>query len=203
MMSENPKSIFRKTLQSLRRAIPLSKRNQAAEKAATLFAKMPLFQASQHIGCYYPMPDEFDCLPLIQTIWKAGKKCYLPSLIEDEKKLHFMAYHEKDVLQLNRYRIYESMNQEKIPSTQLDIVLVPLVGFDLAGHRLGMGVGYYDRTFAHLRASTEKKCYLFGLAYAMQCVDRIPYDTWDISLDGVITEEDILYFASFYQNKIR
>ncbi|EKD54540.1 MAG: hypothetical protein ACD_60C00072G0009 [uncultured bacterium] len=194
-MSANSKSTFRTVLLSKRRAISLSDRHQAAEQAAKLFVAMDLFQHSQHIACYYPMQDEFDCLPIIQHIWRAEKKCYLPSLVADEKKLDFFSYQQNDSLQLNRYKIPEPVNKKKIAIEQLDIVLMPLVGFDLAGHRLGMGLGYYDKTFDFLRTSANKACYLFGLAFTVQCVDSLPYDSWDIPLDGVITEKNIIYFA--------
>lgn len=71
---------------------------------------------------------------------------------------------------------------------------MPLVGFNLQGHRLGMGGGYYDRTFQFLRDETIHKPFMLGLAYELQKMEYIPVDPWDISMDGVLTEEKLYLF---------
>lgn len=162
------------------------------QAAAALLSSHPLFQQSQQIACYLGQPEEFDCMPLIETIWSAQKNCYLPVLSSQEKRqLLFNRYQAEDKLRPNRYSILEPVSDVFIPPSELDLVILPLVAFDLCGNRLGMGGGYYDFTF---RFTGEKKPYLLGLAYAAQQAVELPSDPWDIKLDGVLTESDILFF---------
>lgn len=175
----------------MRRAIPLEARHEKAQAAAALFSSHSLFQQSQHIACYLGQPEEFDCLPLIQLIWQMQKICYLPVLSNEERQLIFSRYQPNDALHPNRYRILEPTPYESIAVNELDLVIVPLVAFDLSGNRLGMGGGYYDYTFAFSRGG---KPYLLGLAYAEQHALELPCDRWDVKLQGVLTEEKCLIF---------
>jgi 5-formyltetrahydrofolate cyclo-ligase len=162
----------------------------AAEEAAQVLIGNPVFKASQHIACYLPCHDEFDCLPIIEVIWTQNKACYLPVLSsETENVLEFAAYRQDDAMQANRYGILEPKNTPSILTTELDLVLMPLVAFDLKGTRLGMGGGYYDRTFAFLLNQGESKPYLMGVAYDMQRVALLPHDRWDVPLQGAVTEK--------------
>ena len=150
-----------------------------------------MFQASHHIACYFATGEEFDSYPLIEKIWQAKKNCYLPILAE--KSLHFVLYQENDPLHCNQYKILEPNCIEIFATNQLDLVLVPLVGYDLQGGRLGMGGGYYDRTFSFLLTEPKKIIYL-GLAYSCQEVSDLPHHFWDVMLDGVVTEKEIKIF---------
>ena len=143
-----------------------------------------------------PFKDEFDSSAVIEAIWHAKKKCYLPVLTETtEPMLNFVPYRYGDALRLNRYKILEPVNIHTVyPANELDLVITPLIAFDDEGHRLGTGGGYYDRTFAFLRELMPRKPLLFGLAYAAQEAANIPSDSWDITLDGVITENKVIVF---------
>ncbi len=189
------KASLRQSLLALRRKINPAERQAAAENAANLFIASDFFRQSQHIACYYPRADEFDCLPIVQKIWAAGKKCYLPLLESDgEKNLIFASYSPNDTLQPNRYQILEPKKGQIIALEKLNLVLFPLVAFDLSGRRLGMGAGYYDRTFATLRSQKNQTCHLIGLAYDAQQQDVLPEDPWDVALDGVVTESRLIIF---------
>jgi 5-formyltetrahydrofolate cyclo-ligase len=183
---------LRKTLLSKRRQVTATERQIAGQEAAKLFSATEIFQQSQHIACYYPLLNEFDCLPIIQEIWAAKKNCYLPVSTTD-KKLDFLSYQENTKLQPNQYLIFEPVGMANISLDELDIVLLPLVGFDSQGNRLGMGGGYYDRTFEIMRNTNNQKCLLIGLAYEFQQVPALPEDPWDVALDGVLTEERIIF----------
>jgi 5-formyltetrahydrofolate cyclo-ligase len=130
---------------------------------------------------------------MIEAIWDAQKNCYLP-ILSKTSTLEFALYDGHTVLKHNRYRILEPETSLYFPSDQLDLVLMPLVGFDLQGHRLGMGGGYYDRTFKFLQDNTIRKPFMLGLAYELQKMEQIPVDPWDISMDGVLTEEQLYLF---------
>lgn len=149
-----------------------------------------IFKSSQHIACYLAQKDEFDCSSIIDVILSVGKNCYIPILSSNEnKKLEFAPYQPGNTLRLNRYQILEPVAENFFPAEKLDIVILPLVGFDDAGNRLGRGAGYYDITFSFLLTKSRGKPYMLGLGYENQRVSQIPHDAWDIKLNGVITEK--------------
>jgi len=179
-----------------RRQILPAQREMAAAFAAKELMQQAVFLQSEHIACYLATPFEFETLPIIEAIWQAKKYCYLPVLDSGEHPaLTFVRYQYGDALHLNRYSILEPVKvSERIASADLDLALVPLIAFDHAGHRLGAGGGYYDRSFAFLRALAVRKPQLMGLAYAIQEKENLPSDPWDIHLDAVLTEKAVHYF---------
>lgn len=126
---------------------------------------------------------------MIENIWSAKKKCYLP-VLNDEQSLRFLRYEKEDKLQLNRYAIPEPLDHPfDILPTFLDMVIMPLVAFDMQGVRLGAGGGYYDKTFAFLQTQQTKKPFMLGIGYSNQEAKILPHDTWDVLLNGVLTEK--------------
>jgi 5-formyltetrahydrofolate cyclo-ligase len=150
------------------------------------------FPQSQHIACYIPYQDEFDATPLIEAVWAAKKACYVP-VVQAEKWLRFVRYDDGAALRKNQYGILEPTRQEQvIPPDELDVVVLPLLAFDRYGHRLGTGGGYYDRTFAFLRGEENPKPSLVGLAYAAQETTEIEADPWDVPLNAIVTEKNVI-----------
>ena len=97
----------------------------------------------------------------------------------------------------NRYGIAEPVDARALRARQLDLLLMPLVGFDDEGYRLGMGGGYYDATLAYMRHRRNwRKPRLVGVAYECQRVDVLPHDPWDMPLDAVLTERQMYRFKS-------
>lgn|SRR3990167_287514 len=188
------KAILRKHVREQCRSIAPVLRSRAAEQAAREFVSHPIFEQSHTIASYLARDDEFDSMPLMQKIWQAKKRCYLPILsIAHDKQLEFGAYRPGDGLRPNRYRILEpEVIIDPIAPAELDVVILPLIAFDKQGHRLGSGAGYYDRTFAFLREKKLAKPWLLGLAYQSQEITHVPVDSWDIPLHGVITERGII-----------
>lgn len=169
-------------------------RDQSAQSAAELLRQHALFQQSRHIACYIAYGSEFLTRPLIETIWQEGKICYLP-VLTDTKSLQFVQYNAGDELQPNQHFIPEPVNhQHSIQPEKLDLVITPLVAFDLQGNRLGTGGGYYDRTFAFMYTHPVKAPFLLGLGFDMQQSDAIPSEPWDIKLNGVLTETRVFIF---------
>ncbi len=92
----------------------------------------------------------------------------------------------------NNFGIAEPGDRGRILTAELDVVLVPLVGFDDAGNRLGMGGGFYDRHFSFLRSRTHfRRPRLIGVAYEMQRLPKLPTDPWDVPLWAVVTDRGI------------
>lgn len=184
---------LRRDKQSLRRAMPEDLRLDAADAIAQRLVNSPAFRRAKHIGCYLAWGTEVDTAPLIEHIWTHNKVCYLPVLVPaHQNRLWFAPFYPDTVLKKNRYGIYEPTKARKrrIAPQRLDAVLVPLVAFDRHGTRIGMGGGYYDRTFAFRRTrAVWIQPLLVGLAYECQKAATIPTHPWDVRLDVVVTEE--------------
>lgn len=188
----NKKELRKKCL-LVRAGIAEKERSEAAQYATTLLLDHDVFLHSHNIACYLANKNEFEMRFIIQAIWRAGKNCYLPVLTANDH-LAFAAYHENTVLKPNSYHIDEPVDEMTLPPEALDLAIVPLVGFDLSGGRLGMGGGYYDKTFSFLLKKNASKPFFLGLAYEIQKMDQIPVDTWDVPLDGVLTEKKLYLF---------
>jgi 5-formyltetrahydrofolate cyclo-ligase len=152
-----------------------------------------LFIKSKHIAIYLANDGEVELNSLLNYIWQY-KKCYLPYIKSTKlynRKLWFLPYSQQTKLYKNRYGILEPKNLSKKRNLwSLDLILVPLVAFDNNNKRLGMGAGYYDRSFAYLlNRKYWCKPKLLGIAYELQKVDNLPYRSWDVPLSGIVTEK--------------
>lgn len=190
----NSRSNLRQIMRERRRAISQNVAKSAAEKLATNLLNLPFLLNCQHIGIYFANDGEIDTAPLIEKLCALNKICYLPTLESlISKQLAFVRYHPKDPLKLNRYKIPEPhISDKSIRSPHLlDLVLLPLVAFDTQGWRLGMGGGYYDRTFEFTKEPSVFKPLLVGLAYDFQCVEQIEAASWDVPLYRIVTEKKV------------
>ena len=172
----------------------LPDRQKAAQTAATIFAKQAFFKSCHHVASYLPIRNEFDAMPLMEELWRAKKTCYLPVIATDqEKTLHFVRYQHGDALHKNRYGVLEPIKHlAAISPAHLDIVITPLIAFDVQGHRLGTGGGFYDKTFSFLQQTRPRKPLMIGLGYAIQQARSLPVDPWDVLLDGIVTEQQFI-----------
>tara|TARA_B100000989_G_scaffold44743_1_gene28544 strand:- start:7 stop:552 length:546 start_codon:yes stop_codon:yes gene_type:complete len=138
------------------------------------------------IGGYYPYNNEIDC---IQILKKLEKKSYIICLpkIKNNFQMDFIQWSFKEPLVINKFGIPEpSTGKVKFP----DIILIPLLSFDKNLNRVGYGGGYYDRYIQ--RVKKRKKPLLVGLAYLFQRVKKIPINKYDIELDFIVTEKNII-----------
>ena len=183
---------LRKQLRSHRQSLSAEQQLAAAESLSTVVCGSEAFRQSQHIALYLASDGEIDPRFIAQVIWEQDKFCYLPVLDQnDHNKMYFQLYRPNTRLVDNRYGIAEpELDREKtVKAEALDLVLMPLTGFDEKGNRLGMGGGYYDRTFAFLERSS--KPILIGLAHECQKVSSIPVADWDVPMKGVATEKQL------------
>lgn len=177
------------------------KRQQLAEPAISIAAKqvaaqlmvLPQLIDAKNIAYYLPTENELDPRFVAEYETLQNKQFYLPVLEPTSKNLAFYAYKFNEDLFENKYGILEPETEGKtaIACHELDIIFVPLVGFDPHGNRLGRGAGYYDRTFATLDFSAKKRPLLIGLAYEFQKINQIEPDDWDIPMDLIITEKTV------------
>ena len=129
---------------------------------------------------------------------KMHKTVYLPVVPKRfEKTLRFGNVALSGQWQINRYGIREFISRRQVRAWQLDAIFMPLVAFDNAGSRLGMGAGYYDVSLSHLRYRRFwRKPLLIGVAFECQKVPHIPAEPWDVGLDAVITEKKIYSYTN-------
>lgn len=136
------------------------------------------------------MADEVQMQALQLRTWSANKRVFLPRITRFGK-LQFRQMRPNEPLRRNSIGILEPVKGAACPLTKLDLVIVPLVGFDANGNRIGMGGGYYDRTFAGMTARQRFALpRLVGVAFACQEVEQIAASPWDIPLFRVFTEND-------------
>jgi 5-formyltetrahydrofolate cyclo-ligase len=193
------KQELRLQLRAARNAIQNPQSGEAAVALCENVAKLPYFVSAKNIALYWSHDGEINTMPLMHMVIQQNKNCFLPVLLLDShQKLAFASYTPETPLVKNRYGILEpELNfASLIKLIDLDIIFVPLVGFDKSGRRLGRGGGFYDATFAEFHKSNpEKWPKLVGLAYNCQHVDEIPMYSWDWQLDAVVTESDIFDFG--------
>lgn len=147
----------------------------------------PILQCSQVVAGYLATDGEVDMQHWFTNAWQQSKQCYLPVVVAQE--LLFAPYHKDTRLIPNRWGILEPPQDLLIPPSALETVIVPLLGFDQAGNRLGRGAGYYDRSFTFIRHHTNfKRPYLIGIGYAFQQVPKLPTADWDVPLHNIIVE---------------
>ncbi|MGE5625244.1 MAG: 5-formyltetrahydrofolate cyclo-ligase [Bacillota bacterium] len=181
---------LRRQSRDARRALIPDVRRAAAVAAAHLLAATPLYQDARRIAVYIAVDGELDPEPLVQNARAAGKEIYLPVLPPATAGvMSFRPYAPGAALKPNRFQIPEPVAGDPLPPADLDIVLTPLVAFDLEGNRLGMGAGYYDKTFAFLKRVQRVHPALVGFAYECQLAPEVPAEVWDVPLSAVVTEQ--------------
>jgi 5-formyltetrahydrofolate cyclo-ligase len=150
------------------------------------------------IAVYAPLPSELDTGALMRLAQQHRCRIFLPRLTDLRR--HRMQFVEaRGPMRRNHLGIMEPVQLRRLPARNLDLVFVPLVGFDAKGERLGMGAGYYDRAFAFLRNRSHWiHPRLIGLAYAFQQVPFIEGASHDVRLNAVITEKGPIKCNSGY-----
>ncbi|STV72081.1 5-formyltetrahydrofolate cyclo-ligase [Klebsiella michiganensis] len=178
---------IRQQIRQRRRALTPEQQTQFALQAADRMMAYPPVLLAQTVAVFLSFDGELDTRPLIDQLWRAGKRVYLPVLHPfSPGNLLFLHYHPSSDLVVNRLKIREPKLdvRDVLPLSRLDVLVTPLVAFDAAGQRLGMGGGFYDRTLQNWR---RHRLQPVGYAHDCQQVDALPTEQWDIPLPAVIT----------------
>ena len=180
-------------------------RIQAKQQRATAFALNPnvgeqvchqllasnKLHNHQIVAVYWPLGDELDPMPLLNTLHFLGHQMALPVMLGAGKPLIFRAWRPKDELQGADFGTREPSEDKHV--LEPDVILAPLLAFDSSGFRLGYGGGFYDRTLEKLRQ--KKSVLAYGVAYAAQEMDQVIKGPYDQPLDGIVTELGGTYFS--------
>ncbi|ROR34721.1 5-formyltetrahydrofolate cyclo-ligase [Inmirania thermothiophila] len=187
---------LRRRLRAARRALAGAERARRDAAIVRALAVSAPFRYARRIALYLAHDGEPDLAGLLRRAWAAGKLCCLPVLAPPPRGgLLFAPFGPDTTLVRNRFGIPEPAHVAAVPAASLDLVLAPLVGFDPAGHRLGMGGGFYDRALAFLRRDRlRSRPRVIGVAYACQEVPALPARPWDVPLHGVVTEQGLRLF---------
>ena len=191
--SGNARRKLRAGLAARRRAVPARERVEAARRVARNVDRALHLRSQWRIAVYAALPEELDTAPLIALARQRGCRIYLPRIDRRRASRAMQFVEMRGPLRQNRLGIAEPETGATIGARWLDVVFLPLVGFDPHGLRLGTGGGYYDRAFAFRRwRSLWHAPRLVGLAYAFQQVERIARASHDVLLDAVVTDEGII-----------
>lgn len=182
------KASLRQQLKMQRSQLSMLARVQASRRITAFIVNSSHWQTATKIASYMAVKDELDLSSLHVLAWKQGKQLFLPVL--DGETLRFAPYAADSILQLNSYGIAEPdpTDTSLYLANELDLIILPVLGFDEKRYRLGMGKGYYDRTLSPLRAM-KKRPFFMGAGFACQRLASVPVDVWDVPLDAVVTEE--------------
>lgn len=191
---EEAKAALRKEAHKRRAQLHPSLRLDAARDAVGHFLEHVPLRKGEVVAAYWPIRDELDIKHLIVKLMDSGQPVALPVVLGDEQPLELRLWQEGAPL-------YEAgfgtlAPEDGAPRAVPDVILMPLLGFDKHGTRLGYGGGYYDRTLARL----EKRPRLVGFAFARQEVDHIPRQAHDVPLDAIVTELGVRVFAKVPPN---
>lgn len=189
-MADPVKKALRATMKQIRSKVSISYRSTASAQICMRIRSLEQYRKAKRIALYSATNEEIDLNALWSSAPLQGKYCYFPCLNEDGLTLSFLPATPATVFKKNRHGILEPdvSHDLAMPAEELDLILMPLVAFDVRCTRIGMGAGYYDRTL-----KDQKNCTLFGVAYQFQRVNFIQAQPWDIPMDAVITQRAVYW----------
>jgi 5-formyltetrahydrofolate cyclo-ligase len=184
---------LRQRLAEQRRALPPAERIAAAQGLRRSLEQLPEYLTDTRVAGYWASHGELPLNLAIAPLAGRGQQFLLP-VVGAGKLLRFAPWQAGDEVQPNRYGIPEPVAPaELLEPFQLDLVFVPLLGFDRRGNRLGHGGGYYDRSFAFLNEQVRPtEPLLVGIAYAFQELPEVEEEDWDVPLDFIATERELI-----------
>ena len=197
LVPDDRRRALRAELRARREALGPRERMQAADGLADQLGYLAEFLTDERVAGYWAVRGELSLHRVLPPLAARGQRFHLPVLGE-RNSLGFAPWKNGDPVHPNRYGIPEpAVRPTPVLSPEMmQLVLVPLVAFDRRGNRLGSGAGYYDRSFAFLREGDRpREPLLVGIAYSFQEIDILPREPWDVPLDFVCTERELIECA--------
>jgi 5-formyltetrahydrofolate cyclo-ligase len=190
----NDRGALRDELRSQRTGLTPAQRIAAAAGVAAILEQLPEFLVDQRVAGYWAVAGELPLHVAVGALASRDQRYYLP-VLEQQRRLRVAPWRVGTEVRANRYGIPEPQCDaaDHVDPDALDLVLVPLLGFDRRGHRLGTGAGYYDRSFAFLGGqSRPARPVLVGIGYSFSERPELPAEAWDIQMDFVATERELI-----------
>ena len=192
--AERRKQALRETLLSQRQSLSSGRQRQLNRQLCGHLLRFLTDGDWLNLSAFVPFRGEPDLMPALEVLYQAGRRIHLPEVGEDSS-MQFRRWQPGCEMRPNRFGIPEPVDGRYLPAERLDLVLMPLLAFAPGGGRLGMGAGFYDRAFAFRLERPGSGPALVGAAFSFQQVDSLPQDSWDVPLDGVITERGFHAFS--------
>jgi len=183
---------LRRQLRRQRQRILRHQRNRCQQRVVAFLKHWWYLAHCRKVACYLAVEGEFPTDSIIRLLQSLGKAVYLPLLTRaGENRLIFQKIGPGEPMIRNRFGIPEPApsRRHQISPEGLDLVITPLVGFGKNGARLGMGGGFYDRSFAFTKGRRPPmRPFMLGLGYSLQEVDGLEPAPWDVPMDAILTE---------------
>lgn len=197
MPDQQLRNNLRRELLARRAAISDQQQAAAGEAVVSQLAKLEKLLHANKVGAYFSVRSELSTAPLLQSLAEQQKQIALPVLhpVCPGHLLFLQATADTNYVN-NQFGIPEPelATQAIVPLAELDILFVPLLGFDAKGNRMGMGGGFYDRTLSGWQAGRYPQLLPIGLAHSQQQVDELPTESWDVPLPMIVTPDKIWEF---------
>jgi 5-formyltetrahydrofolate cyclo-ligase len=204
------KSELRKTLMARRRAIDPAQRTAATRRAMRQIERLPQFKHGSRVAIYQAFGSELDPRRLILSAQRRGVKLYVPKVIDlRRRRMLFVPIDPRDSHRGHAGRLKfrprtptptalgGTHHCAAVSARWLDMIVIPIVGIDSVGRRLGMGAGFFDRVLAYRRL---RRCWrgplLVGIGFDCQRAASIGAESWDARLDALVTEFGIEHFTA-------
>lgn len=180
------KSVLRRDLRARRDA--LTDRDARSAAICAQLAQLPALQRARAVHCYLPIRSEADPRPLLRELLLKGKSVVVPVVRAGSRELAHAWLDTLAAAELEAagFGTLQPRHQRPASIGDWDLTIVPLLGFDRRGYRIGYGQGFYDRLLAATPAISV------GLAFATQEVPTLPVESHDVALDYIITENEII-----------
>ncbi|MFY8030941.1 MAG: 5-formyltetrahydrofolate cyclo-ligase [Devosia sp.] len=184
------KAELRRKARAQRAALSDSRRAEASAAATAHFFRDIKLLPEEMVAAFWPIRDEIDVKPVLTRLMDDGQPVCLPVVLGEGQPLELR--HWRDGAALYPSGFGTLAPDELAPVVVPDVMLMPLLGFDKHGTRLGYGGGYYDRTLQSL----ARRPRLVGFAFSAQAFDFIPREPHDVPLDAVVTEDGVTVFGT-------
>jgi 5-formyltetrahydrofolate cyclo-ligase len=185
---EEAKAALRLKARTTRAAVLNSTRSDAARAVADHFFKSVTLAPRDVVAGYWRIKDEMDCQPILIRLMDSFQPVCLPVVLGDEEPLELRLWEQG--APLDEPGFGTQAPSELSPQVEPAVLIMPLLGFDKRGTRLGYGGGYYDRTLERL----SRRPRLVGIAFAAQELEDVPREAHDVPLDTIVTELGARHF---------
>lgn len=195
LVSANVKTIYRQSILQVRAALSASDITQLSESILKLAHKGLDISTCEALGGYFAANNEVSIEAIIKTRLQKKLTTTFP-VISSNQSMAMVNPENLKKLSKNKFNILEPVSGNEVLPMEHDMIIVPTVGVDKNGFRVGYGGGYYDRLLKPI-LDKKNRPLIIGLVYDFQLIDDLINEEHDIKLDVVVTEKQVINFTEF------
>lgn len=180
------KNSLRAAALDLRKNLFSDARAEASENFTIQFLENIVLDQDHVISAYWPINGEMDVRPLLAMLHELGHQCALPAINGRDTPLSFTRWTPDVEMKKSSFGTMEAISEKVLP----EFVIVPMLGFDMRGHRLGYGAGHFDRTFAAWNDIGHPYMRI-GAAYEVQKLAEVPAEAHDVPMELIVTDRTV------------